>query len=70
VSRQGESEKSGAAVSVYEKAIGGGGFSGDIVNKSRKNKGVILKKISGEEAELEVAHLFFDNFSGVRVDTC
>ena len=65
---KGEGEETGTTVSVYQKTAVEGGFPGDVVDKGGQNKGVVLKKIAGEEPKGEIAYPFFHYFAWIGVN--
>lgn len=60
--RGAEGEEAAAAVSVDEEpGAGGGGLLADVGGERREDERVVLEKIAGEEAELQVADGFGDD---------
>ena len=65
---EGEGEKAGATVGIDEESAVLFGLGGDVVDEGGEDEGVILEKVSGEEAELEIADGFLGDVPGVGMD--
>jgi len=66
--REAESEQSGTAVGIDEVGAIHPGLLRDMVREGGEDVGVVLEKVSGEEAEGERAHLFLHDVVRVGVD--